>query len=136
MNNRGELATTEGYPVLGQGGPIQLNPRDPTPVSIGTDGTVSQGASAKGKLAIAEFKKPELLTQVSASYFTAQNSGLQTEPTTSKVRQGYLETSNSSTVLEMASLMTAMRGFEANEKVIQIQDDRLGRTISDLGNPT
>jgi flagellar basal body rod protein FlgG len=52
------------------------------------------------------------------------------------VRQGYLEASNSSSVLEMASLMTAMRGFEANQHVIQIQDDRLGRTISDLGNPT
>jgi flagellar basal body rod protein FlgG len=52
------------------------------------------------------------------------------------VRQGYLEGSNSSNVLEMAGLMTAMRGFEANQHVIQIQDDRLGKTIADLGNPT
>ena len=135
VNSQGQLVTNEGYPVMGQGGPIQLNPRDPTPVSISSDGEVSQGATARGKLALPEFNKPELLTQVSASYFTAQNSGLQIQATTSKVRQGYLEGSNSSTVLEMASLMTAMRGFEANQHVIQIQDDRLSRTIADLGNP-
>jgi len=136
INSKGELATSEGYTVMGQGGgAIQLNPRDPTPISISATGDVSQGTSGKGKLAVVEFNKPELLTQVSASYFTAQNSGLQSQQGTSKVRQGYLESSNSSSVLEMANLMTAMRGFEANQHVIQIQDDRLGKTISDLGNP-
>jgi flagellar basal-body rod protein FlgG len=136
MNSKGQLATAEGYPVLGESGPIQLNPSDSTPISISATGEVSQGATRKGKLAVADFNKPELLTQVSASYFAAQDSSLQAKPTTAKVRQGYLEASNSSSVLEMASLMTAMRGFEANQHVIQIQDDRLGRTISDLGNPT
>ena len=136
INSQGQLATQEGYPVLGQGGPIQLNPRDPTPISISANGDVSQGASAKGKLAVANFNKPELLTQISASYYAAQDPGLQSQPSTSKVRQGYLESSNSSTVLEMAGMMTAMRGFEANQRVIQIQDDRLGRTIADLGNPS
>ena len=55
---------------------------------------------------------------------------------TATVREGYLEGSNTSTVREMASMMTAMRGFEANQHVIQIQDDRLNRTITELGNPT
>ncbi len=134
VNSKGQLTTTEGYPVLGQGGPIQLNTQDPTPLSISTTGDITQGAVSKGKLAVAEFKKPELLTQISASYFVAQNPGLQPQTATTKVRQGYLESSNSSTVLEMASLMTAMRGFEANQHVIQIQDDRMSKTIADLGN--
>jgi len=29
-----------------------------------------------------------------------------------------------------------MRGFEANQHVIQIQDDRLNKTITELGTPT
>ena len=136
MNTQGQLSTKEGYPVLGQGGPIQLNPRDSTPISISAAGDVTQGATSKGKLAVAEFNKPELLTQISASYYAAQSPGLQSQQSTSKVRQGYLESSNSSTVLEMAGMMTAMRGFEANQHVIQIQDDRLGKTIADLGNPS
>jgi flagellar basal body rod protein FlgG len=134
---QGELTTKEGYPVLGEsGGPIQLNPHDSAPMSISTGGDISQGASSKGKLALAQFENPSLLTQTSSGYFVNQNPALRTEPTTSTVRQGYVEGSNSSTVLEMANLMTAMGGFEANQHVIQIQDDRLGKTISDLGNPT
>jgi flagellar basal body rod protein FlgG len=32
----------------------------------------------------------------------------------------------------MASLVTAMRMFETNQKVMQMQSDRMGKTISDL----
>ncbi len=45
------------------------------------------------------------------------------------------EGANTNALGEMASMMTAMRTFEANQHVIQIQDDRLGKTISELGNP-
>lgn len=138
VNSQGQLVTKEGYPVEGQGGGvIQLNPRDSSPISISASGDISQGASAKGKLSLTDFDKPELLTQLNASYFAAQNPKLLATPSVaSKVRQGYLEGSNSSTVAEMSNLMTAMRGFEANQHVIQIQDDRLGKTISDLGSTT
>jgi flagellar basal body rod protein FlgG len=138
VNAQGQLVTKEGYPVLGQGGAtIQLNAHDSSPISIAANGEISQGASAKGKLGLTEFDKPELLTQLNASYFSAQNTKIQaSQSVTSKVRQGYLEGSNSSTVLEMSNLMTAMRGFEANQHVIQIQDDRLGKTIEALGSPT
>jgi flagellar basal body rod protein FlgG len=33
----------------------------------------------------------------------------------------------------MASLITAMRMFEANQKVLQMQSDRMSRVITDLG---
>jgi flagellar basal body rod protein FlgG len=32
----------------------------------------------------------------------------------------------------MASMLTAMRMYESNEKVMQMQNDRMGRTITDL----
>jgi flagellar basal body rod protein FlgG len=138
VNAQGQMVTNEGYPVLGQsGGPIQLNPHDSAPISISSGGEVSQGSSAKGKLNLTEFDKPELLTQLNSTYFAAQNAKIHaSESVTSKVRSGYLEGSNSSTVVEMSNLMTAMRGFEANQHVIQIQDDRLGKTIADLGGTT
>ena len=28
-----------------------------------------------------------------------------------------------------------MRSFEANQKIVQLSDERMGRTISELGNP-
>jgi len=136
VSPRGQLITKEGYAVMGDSGPIQLDPSIPDPISIAPTGEVSQGANLVGKLKITEFNNPALLTQISGGYFIANNNpNLHTNPgpVTSTVRQGYLETSNTSVVREMANMMTAMRMFEANQHVIQIQDDRLGKVISELG---
>jgi flagellar basal body rod protein FlgG len=35
--------------------------------------------------------------------------------------------------MEMAGLITAMRMFETNQKVMQMQSDRMSRVITDLG---
>jgi flagellar basal body rod protein FlgG len=35
----------------------------------------------------------------------------------------------------MAHMISAMRQFEANQRVLQIHDDRMGRAITELGNP-
>jgi flagellar basal-body rod protein FlgG len=87
-------------------------------------------------LKVTTVEKPQMLTQISGGYFLAQNPKIVQRPSTANLREGYLEGSNSSTLTQMASMMTASRGFEANQHVIQIQDDRLNRTISELGNPT
>ena len=50
----------------------------------------------------------------------------------SKVRQGYVEAANTSPTLEMSGLITAMRMFETNQKVMTMQSDRMSRVISDL----
>jgi flagellar basal-body rod protein FlgG len=50
-----------------------------------------------------------------------------------KIRQGFLEGANSSPTTEMSGLVTAMRAFEANQKVMQTASDRMSRTITELG---
>ena len=57
------------------------------------------------------------------------------DATTSFVQQGFLENANTSSMTEMGNLIIAMRFFEANQKVIQTEDDRVGRLISDVANP-
>jgi flagellar basal body rod protein FlgG len=134
---KGKLVTKEGYSVMNQEGlPIQLDPNNHDPLAISEAANLSQGADPKGKLKLTDVDHPEMLTQISGAYFLANNPKLHELAGTGSLRQGYLETSNTSVVGEMANMMTAMRGFEANQHVIQIQDDRLGKVISDLGNPT
>jgi flagellar basal body rod protein FlgG len=36
----------------------------------------------------------------------------------------------------MANLITSSRMFEANQKVIQSEDERMAKLIADVGNPT
>jgi flagellar basal-body rod protein FlgG len=135
VNTQGQLVTKEGYAVMGQGGPIQLDLSNGEPVNISSNGTVSQGENNVGQLKLDEYDKPGLLKQIGGGYYVANNPNIHAVPSTSTVRQGYLEASNTSVVSEMANMITAQRGFEANTKIIQIQDDRMGKVISDLGTP-
>ena len=136
INSQGQLVTKESYPVLGTAGPIQLGRDHSGALSITSSGIVNQGSERRGKLKVTEVAKPQELTQLSGGYFMATPGKVATAPSKANLREGYLEASNASTLTEMASMMTASRGFEANQKVIQIQDDRMNKTISELGNPT
>ena len=134
VNAQGQLTTKRGLPISGDSGPVQLDPNNSAPITVSPTGQVSQGGELKGHIKIVEFKNPQDLKSVGQGYF------MQADPTqkpddakSSYVRQGYLEAANSSPTVEMSSLITAMRMFESNEKVLQMQDDRMGRVITDLG---
>jgi flagellar basal-body rod protein FlgG len=136
LDSKGQLVTKESYPVLGVTGPILLNRNISGPLSISSTGQVSQGSELRGKLKVTEVNDPNLLTQIGGGKFIAQNPGLVLQEGKANLHEGYLEGANTSAMHEMASMMTAMHGFEANQKIIQIQDDRINRTITDLGNPS
>ncbi len=136
LNAQGQLVTKHGYPVLGDGGPIQLDPNNKTPITISATGEVSQGSDQKGTLKVANFTNPNLLTSIGGGMFEGRDPNL--IPATgakATVRQGFVEGANTSSTTEMANLITAMRSFEANQRVVQMQDERMGKMISELGNP-
>lgn len=141
VNTASQLVTKEGYPVLGltPGSPIptpiQLSKTSHSPVSISVTGEVSQDDGVKGKLKLTNFDKPNLLAPATGSYFMADAKAVKEVPTDATLRQGYVEASNVSSVTEMVSLMTAMRSYESNAKVIQMEDDHMGHAIQELGNP-
>jgi len=137
LNAQGQLTTNAGQLVLGDSGPIQLDRNNPAPISISATGEVSQGSDQKGKLQIMDFNDPHLLTQIGGGCFISNDPQLTASPVASpSVRQGYLESANTSPVAEMANLITVMRTFEANQRIVQLNDDRMGRAITELGSPT
>jgi len=136
VNAQGEMVTKQGHQVMGDSGSIQLDRNSTAPLTISADGEVRQGSEVKGKLKVTEFKDPQLLTDAGAGCFLANDPKIVSQPaTTPQVRQAYLESSNTTSVLEMASLISAMRAFEASQKVVQAQDDRMGKAIQDIANP-
>ena len=136
VNALGQLVTKQGYLVMGEEGPIQMDPRNSVAISVSSNGTVSQGNEVRGKLHLVAFNDPKLLTEAGGGCFVAKDPNLQPLPESGTlVHQGVLEGANTSSVLEMANLISVMRAFEANQKVIQTQDERMGRAISELGNP-
>jgi flagellar basal body rod protein FlgG len=137
LDLQGQLTTKQGFPVLGPNGPLQFDPSNPSPITIAPTGEVSQGGEQKGALKLTEFNNPAGLVAMGTGLLT--DSDLAAQPraaTSSTVQQGFLETANTSSMSEMANLISAMRFFEANQKVIQSEDDRVGRLISDVANPS
>lgn len=136
ISPQGQLVSKQGYPVLGDGGPVEIDPENGEPISISAEGEVSQGADLKGKLRITEFENRNALTQVSGGLFLATDPRAGARPAIEgTVRQGWLEGANTSPVAEMANMITAMRTFEANQRAIQIQDERMSKTITELSTP-
>ncbi len=140
LNATGQLVTKQGYTVLGDEGPVQLDPNNSAAIVVSATGEVSQGDQPRGRIKLVEFGQPQSLSPLGDGYFLANRPGdpgaLPVKATHSALRQGFLEASNTSPTTEMASLITAMRLFEANQKVLQTQDDRMGRVITDLGGTT
>lgn len=136
LNAQNQLITKQGYLVMSNRGPIQLDASNTSPISVSPSGDISQGGTNKGKLNVMEFADPRQLTSIGQGMYLADKPGMTPQTATaSQVRQSFLENANMSPLKEMGSLITAMRMFESNQKVLQMQDDRMGRVISDLGNP-
>jgi flagellar basal body rod protein FlgG len=136
VSTKGQLTTKQGLAVMGQTGPLKLDPYNPAPITVNPAGEVSQGGEPKGRLKLTEFDNPAGLVLTGNGLFVDTELAAQPhDASESTVQQGFLENANTSTMTEMGNLISAMRFYEANQKVIQTEDDRVGRLISDVANP-
>jgi flagellar basal body rod protein FlgG len=137
VDAQGQLVNKQGLPVMGEGGPIQLDARNTSPIIVAINGEISQDGVVHGRLKIADFSDPKALVSAGGGCFVVADPAIQPKtPATVAVHQGYLENSNTSTVQEMGNMITAMRFYEANQKVAQMEDDRINRLISDVASPS
>lgn len=132
----GQLVTKEGYATG-----LQLNPNQVQSLVIAKDGTASQAGEVIGQLQLVAFNDRSNLTRISGAYYKANDPADRGVPMAdidrdaegfTEIEQGFLEQSNSTSLTEMTSLIRSMRHFEANQKVIQAYDQRLGQTIRTL----
>ncbi len=116
INAEGNLVTTSGLTVLGDGGPIQVPPQ--TQGGIAADGTVSATAANGRSTSIGKLKlvTPEVpLTRGTDGLFRAADGDLSADPL-ARVQDGALEGSNVSAVETMVQMIAAARQFEAQMK--------------------
>jgi len=134
VDRQGSLLTKEGYPVLGDNGPIRIDPQA-GPLSFGPRGELSQGGIPRGQVQLVEVPDPSQLQHLSGSYYRLPQSVKAAPATGTTVQPGFLEGANTSSVQEMGNMLLAMRHFEANQRALQVADERMGRSIQELGTP-
>jgi flagellar basal-body rod protein FlgF len=131
VDEQRNLVTTDGYQVLGEGGPISLPPGAST-IAVDTDGTVSADGAAVGKLELARFA-PNQMKREGGSLFSATGNKLTGDAP--KVRSGMLESSNVNIVRGVVDLVKVSRTYESLMRVIQGYHDVESRAARDLGSP-
>lgn len=129
----GRLVTLDGSLVLGTNGPVQL--QQSGAVQIDQNGQITQAGRPIDTIALVQFGNLTQLRPEGDNRFVASNAALPARATTgSTIHQGFLEKSNANVVRSMVDLITAQRWFEANEKVIQTQDQANGWAIETVAN--
>jgi flagellar basal-body rod protein FlgF len=118
INAQGQLVTSEGYAVLGDGGPIQFQPSD-RDINIARDGTVSVPEGARGRLRVVTFADAQRLQKDSASTFAAPAGVAPQAAESAQVSQGTIEESNVRGVVEMTRLIDVSRSYTQIATLLQ-----------------
>jgi flagellar basal-body rod protein FlgF len=147
----GLLVTKQGYPVLGENGPIRIklnnfvvdeNGRIFENDSFGDDPErlISvrenewQNTEEVDRLRIVDVRQTRYLRKQGDSLWRSTRESGDAEiiygENRPKVRQGFLETANVNPVTEMVQMIEVNRAYEANQKVIQAHDESTSRLIS------
>ena len=122
----GQIVTTGGLPVLGDGGPLSVPPE--STLEISGDGTVTaRGGDGKlqtlGRLKLVTPETPDVLVRGTDGLFRAGEGELAADPA-ARVQAGALEGSNVSPVETMVAMIAAARQFEQQMKVLQGAEQR------------
>ena len=153
LDKNGNLVTPNGFPLLGEKGPIQVakgnflikengeiyineeignQPENGVPI----EKNKWESAVFLDRIKIRTVENPRHLDKEGDSFYAeTPESGEpmmflpQDEPF---ILQGFLEASNVNIVTEMAEMIEVNRAYEANQKAVQTHDSMLGRLLNDV----
>ncbi|MCQ2588877.1 MAG: flagellar basal-body rod protein FlgF [Treponema sp.] len=124
IGKEGILETKDGYPVLGENGPIYLeNDR----FHVNQDGIIlTEDGVEVDRFQVVRFDNERYLEKMGNSFYKANEISGPAHIAEGDERprfvQGYTETSNVNVVNEMVQMIEVNRAYEANQKSIQSED--------------
>lgn len=143
VDPEGELRTTDGLRVIGvDGQPIEIDrPIDQVtmaPSGLLLDAITGQPLDGDPNLLISQVNEPFNLVREGNGYFRLENADENpaipvVNPENVVIQQGFIERSNVDPTQSTVDLMTALRTYEANQKVIQYYDRSLEKAVNEIG---
>lgn len=153
LDRMGYLVTPQGFPLMGENGPIQVNQGNFLVKENGeiyVNGRIGTRPEDGVNFDQNRFEEPVLLDRIKirtvenprhldkegdSFYADTPESGEpmpMREQDSPQILQGYLEASNVSVVTEMVEMIEVNRAYEANSKALQTHDQLLGRLINEV----
>jgi flagellar basal body rod protein FlgG len=134
LNPERVLVTRQGFPLMGEGGPITLRPEGGR-ISINAEGSVIQGQQIVGKVAVYQIPGDQL-ERVGDGLLAPKDPAVQPGAIERpNVLNGYVEGSNVTPLNEMVNLIAVSRAYEASQRIITANDENADKAIQILGNP-
>jgi len=134
-NEERVLVNRKGFPLLGDGGPITIRPEGGR-ISVNAEGTLIQGDTPVGKIAIQNFSTDAKLRYSGDGLIVPEDPNVQPQPVEKpNIVGGAIEGSNVKPLQEMVNLIAISRAYEASQRVINSYDESSDKTIQALGNP-
>jgi flagellar basal-body rod protein FlgG len=153
LGKEGYLETKDGFPVLGENGPIRVKANnfqidkdgrifvnaaisDDPDVMVSREGNTWEEPVQLDTLKLVEFDLDRYLEKQGISlYRESDTSGPATimeRGSRPKVVQGFVEAANVDPVVEMVQMIEVNRSYEANQKIIQAEEAALGTLINQV----
>ena len=131
INDQGQLSTADGWPVMGQGGPITI---DGSRLVINDQGQIFVDDNQVGTLQIEDFAKPYDLQKVGDTLFVPANDRGRSVPAEDyRIAQGSVELSNVEAIRTMTEIIETLRVFESYQRVMRAADDATAKTVNEVG---
>lgn len=129
LTERGELVTTQGYPVLNDNGSPIVIDRANGPWELTPTGAIRQRGLVQ-QLAIVEPASLADLEKSGENLFRCQTEPEAVAANKRRVVSGYLEQSQVRPTMEMMDLIEASRAVEANLNMMKTQDEMLASLVT------
>jgi flagellar basal-body rod protein FlgF len=130
LDEQGQLVTRNGELVMGDGGPITIDPAG-GPVSVSREGSISQDGVVLGTLRVSAFQTPGGLERIGSNLWRATDEAPQ-PATNPKIAAGFIEGSNVNAVLELTEMIEISRAYTSISKMIAQADELRGTSIDKL----
>jgi flagellar basal-body rod protein FlgG len=130
VNDSGDKVTAfrlgaDGEPV-GAAQPINVGTAE---IKLKNDGSFELNNESY-KFNTVDFQDYNGLRKIGDNLYSGENA---VQSDNVNVKQNSLEKSNVNVINEMVNMMTVMRSFESNQKVIQALDETLGKAVNEVG---
>ena len=116
---------------MGLKGPIKMNGKD---IKTNEFGEIINNGETIDKFKITNIKNSYELSKVGGGYYNFKNNyKLEEEEFVGKLRQGYIEKSNSDNLAEMIALLELNRNYQSNQKMITSYDGIIDKAVNQIG---
>ena len=132
LDQDGMLVTMDGLPVLGEGGPINI---EGDTFTVGVKGNISVDGNLVDTIKIVGFEKPDALEKTGNSLFAIDDkNAVESRMENTGVSQGFIELSNVNAIRMMTEMIEVLRGYESYQKAIKTADEANAKAINDVGS--